>query len=298
MTSRTSDSSPTQTIDWLFSHLSDGRAAPPPPPAPLPSANPVPEGIQPPPPLETAADVQAVHAWLQRERARLDAYTRAQLNRLQQENQAVVSQHYLNEQALILRSQELSRKEELLVQQSHSLQQQARELSDREQALTGQLSQWWRGQEELAAIQEVSATVRGDLDSQRALLQTVQAETAALLKARQSAEADLQTLEMALREQRDARVREEALLAARRSQLEQRLADVDRAEQAVQRRVGELDELEARLQQELEAQEKHLARERRELADLYAWVREQTYPVGDTPPERRSRTERGSATPC
>ena len=60
-------------------------------------------------PMVLPEDVQAVTQWLQREQQRLQAYTRSQMQHLHNEHQALVQQSYLSEQAVISRSQELSR---------------------------------------------------------------------------------------------------------------------------------------------------------------------------------------------
>src|SRR5262245_36355796 len=108
---------PTEAVDFLFSHFSGGPTGPP----PLPGLPSTPLGQAPdlaspeePPALQKPGDLQAANDWLRRERHRLEAYTRTQLARLQREHQALVGQNYINEQTLILRSQEMSRKEDLL----------------------------------------------------------------------------------------------------------------------------------------------------------------------------------------
>ncbi len=51
--------------------------------------------------------------------------------------------------------------------------------------------------------------------------------------------------------------------------MEQRYLALEQAEQAIQRRMAEVDELEERLRQELEAQERRLASERRDLQGIW-----------------------------
>jgi hypothetical protein len=69
------------------------------------------------------------------------------------------------------------------------------------------------------------------------------------------------------------------------------MREVDRVEEAAQRRLAEVDELEARLRQELEAEETRLARERRELAALS--VRPGPAPYRKEGGERRPRPALG-----
>ncbi len=63
-------------------------------------------------------------------------------------------------------------------------------------------------------------------------------------------------------------------MAARQAQMERRLRELDRAEQTAHRRPAALDELEARLREEFEEQERRLAAERREVAALYRRLRQ------------------------
>jgi hypothetical protein len=270
----------TQALDVLFCRLGAARLDEPIPPNGLVGAAPLTApsnaedaaalaATEPPPSLEGAKDVQAVYEWMKRERGRLETYTRGQLARLQAERMELIHQNYLNEQGVILRVQELGRKEELLGQQARTLQQQAQELTQRERALAAQLEHWCRARDELASLEEASVSARQDMDAQRAALAALRAETAALQKSREAAEGDLGALVNALEEQREARIREQALHAARQKQLEERLQAADRAETAAQQRIAEVEELEARLRHEIEDQERLLAAERRELEHLY-----------------------------
>jgi hypothetical protein len=55
--------------------------------------------------------------------------------------------------------------------------------------------------------------------------------------------------------------------------MEERLNDLEKVEQAAQRRIAELDELEVRLREEFEEQERQLAEQRGEVAALYTRLR-------------------------
>lgn len=230
--------------------------------------------IQPPPKVETQADLQAAYDWLVRERKRLEAYTNAQLTRLQQDHAAMVTQHYTNEQVMILRAQELASKEEFLTLQTRSLQEQAKKQAEREQALASQREQLCRAHEEYAALQESCTGVKRDAQLQHALLETLRAETEAIQSDRAKARADLHAMEYRLQEQRVLRDQEQALLSRRQAELDQRLKALDQAEQATQRRLAELDDLEARLRHEIEEQEKQLAIELKAVEVLAARLRQ------------------------
>jgi hypothetical protein len=234
-----------------------------------------PAEIQPPPKVETQADLQAAYEWLLRERKRLENYTNSQLARLKNEHAAMLSRHYTNEQVLILRTQELANKEEFLTRQTRSLQEQAAQLAERERALADQREDLCRAHDEHAAVQESCDGARHDAEVQHALLDTLRAETVAVQRDREKARADLDVMEQRLEQQREGREREQALLAARQAELDQRFNALQKAEEATERRLRELDDLEARLQQEIEDQEHRLAAERKAVAAMAAQLRQQ-----------------------
>jgi hypothetical protein len=229
--------------------------------------------IQPPPKVETQADLLAAYDWLLRERKRLEAYTNAQFARLQQDHAALVTQHYTNEHVMLLRTQELASKEEFLTRQTRSLQEQARQQAEREKALAEQREQLCRAHEEHAALQESCTGVQRDARLQHALLETLRAETVAVQSDREKARQDLDAMEIRLQEQRALRDQELALLARRQAELDQRIKIIEQTEQATQRRLAELDDLEARLRHEIEDQEKQLAAERKSVEALAARLR-------------------------
>jgi len=273
-----------QAIDWLFTHAATNRGFQGPSPTPGWQAatssaesgdDSAPAETEPPAAVRDSADFRAASEWLQRERNRLQEYTQIQLARLEKEHQALLSRSYANEQGMILRCQELSRKEGLLKEHVQALQQQSAELSRREQTVASQLETWSRAQNELADLCMTRSHVAHDTEEMRALLATLRAETTALQQSRAATQAELEALSRALNEQREARAREQELARATQVQMEQRLRELDRAEQAAQRRVAELDELEVRLREEFEEQERQLAGQRREVAALYARLRQQ-----------------------
>jgi chromosome segregation ATPase len=256
-----------QVADWVFSHfgsqLGQGAGA-----AEAPLA------------IQNTEDLQAANEWLRRERKRLEDYTEAQLARVAGEHQALVSQNYRNEQQMILACQELSRKEELLARHSRALQEQAAELSRREKALAAQLEQWSKAQGELTELREVRAQTEQETAQQQALLAALRAETEALQKSRESTLHELEAMARDLDRTREARAREQALMREHQAQIEQRLRALEHAELGVQRRVAELDDLESRLREEIEEQERRLAAQRREVAALAGRVRQQAQEQG------------------
>jgi hypothetical protein len=230
-----------QILDQVFARLGGSSIDPPPPAEPdLPGLAQMP----PPPPLRGPGDLQAAHEWLIRERKRLEGYTQAQLVRLQREHGAVVQQNYLNEQSLILRSQEVARAEGLLANQHRALQERAAEVSRREQALAEQLARFYQTQEEVK--------------TQDNLLTSLREEAAALQRSREASLADLEAIEQARKDQQEMRAKEQALLEARQAHLEARLSVAERAEADACRREAEFDELEARLVREFEERQASL----------------------------------------
>jgi hypothetical protein len=190
----------THVLDCLFQLaergdcLAPSQALTPAREAPLAGAADAPSFAPAPPPGQREGqpwDVAAASEWLTRERARLEAYTRAQLSLLQAERQAMLGQHYLNEQATVLRVQELNRKEEFLARHSQALQAQAAQLSQRERALLGQLEQRRQAQEELVAMERTSADMRQEVGGLPSLLEAMRAEVSSLQAARDAARAEL-----------------------------------------------------------------------------------------------------------
>lgn len=140
-----------QAVDWLFARLANrgGGASLPPPVDPAAETVDDLQGETSPPEVRSAEDLRIATEWLRRERQRLEGYTRSQLGRIQEEQQAMIKQKRLNEQALILRAQEISRQEQLLVQRAQEIErgsesgqakalaealEQAREARQREEA--------------------------------------------------------------------------------------------------------------------------------------------------------------------
>jgi hypothetical protein len=65
------------------------------------------------------------------------------------------------------------------------------------------------------------------------------------------------------------------------AQMEQRCRTLEKAEEAAKRRLAELDDLEERLREEFETQERQLAQERRELETLRNQLRPRILPRPD-----------------
>ena len=150
MTVSNSDLTPRQEVrDWLFAQLGgqphrnaafdNPRSLDGEPDERLSDALPQSAPSEP-PAIRGPEDLRAANEWVQKERQRLEAYTRNQLASIQQQHNLLISQNYLHEQNLILRSQELARKEKLVLVQGETLQQQSQDLAKREEALVGQFA--------------------------------------------------------------------------------------------------------------------------------------------------------------
>lgn len=252
-TSQDRPSTHQQALDWLFSRLG-GQSAP----EYLVAEEPVDMPAASAPEIRTPEDLKLANEWIGRERRRLEAYTRGQLERIQQEHQALLKQTYLTEQSLILRSQQLTRKEELLLSRGQAIQQDAQDLAQREQALANMLHQYYQADQNLANIQ---AETR-EAERQRALAETLLSETRAMQQAREDARAELEGLLSATKEHRETRTKEEVAMKARQEQLEQRLLAAEKALLAADQRQAEMDDYETRLRAEVEEQERELSLQR------------------------------------
>jgi chromosome segregation ATPase len=194
---------------------------PPPPPAPEGDA----AGCSPPPVIRRSSDLAAASEWLQRERARMDGYTKSQLERLQKEHQALLSQNYRNEQALIEKIQELGRKEEFLNRQHRELQTQLQaRLQAAEQAETA-------GRRREAEFDETEARLLQELEGQRRRMAEQQAaldERAAQLAERAAHLDELESVLAGVQDELNLRVQE----------LDARERNLSRREEACRPRPG------------------------------------------------------------
>jgi chromosome segregation ATPase len=255
----------TAALDSLFSGFApDGPSWAPEGTYPLGPPAPIQES-EPPPSIESPADLRAAREWLRRERECLKAYTQAQLARLQQQQQSALAQNYHAEQSLILRVQELNRREEFQAHQAGALAEQKADLEARAAELEG-------AREELASLTRAGEQARQEVQAQRAILRALRDDTAALQRTRDGARAALAALRAALAEAQG----EQRALAERQAQLEQRSLALERAEAAAQQRLAELDDLEARLRGEFEALERRLGEERRDLEEQHARLRQRS----------------------
>src|SRR5438105_4893429 len=248
------------SIDWLFAQL-PGQDAGYRTPMPLPGAGAAPAGgplveapggapgpamvwPQAPPALEDPSDLESAYEWLRAEKQRLEEYTRSQFATIQEQHQALLNKHFHSEQALAVRCQELNREMKFLAGQTETLQRRARELAEREAALSAQMERLAHAQEELLTLEQTSENIRQDTEKQRSLLEQLRAQTAELQTSDLASRREFDNFEVALKERQRAWEDKQAEISARQAEMEERYAALEKAEEAAKRRLAELDELE------------------------------------------------------
>jgi hypothetical protein len=238
-------------VDCLFVQMAEGKdTGTPAQPEWYP-----PGWTDPPADLEKNPELREALQWLQGERRRLEEYTRNQFAALQQRHQAILAQHFRNEETLALRTQELNREMAFFAAQAKIIQERAGELARREKAVAEQAEKL-RAQQELQGLGEHTGPNPADWQAETEATSNGLAEAASALEEHQAAwEA------------------KQAEITDRLAQMERRYQALEQAEEAARRRMAELDELENRLTQEFERQERQLALERRQVEALRARLR-------------------------
>jgi chromosome segregation ATPase len=235
------------------------------------------EAPQPPPPLQSAEDMQAAYQWLQAERQRLEEYTRNQMAYIQGQHQDMLAKLFRSEEHVTLRYQEINRERQLLAAQSEALQKRSAELGQLEQSLASHVQELAVAKEKKSALVQASDALRQEIDGRRQVLEQLHPEVARLKQVEVSLRTELETVHLRIQQERQAWEKDQADLATRQSQVEQRYRALEANETAAQRRMKELEEWEERLHRDCEQQDKQLAAERRELDALRAQIiRERT----------------------
>lgn len=217
-----------QVLDAFFVEAFNGRPAGP-APMPLP---PRPALSAPP------ADASAEQQWLHEERQRLEDYLAKQFGVLQHRREELAAWQSRIEAALVAREQELNRVQRQLAAQEESLAQREAAVRD------------------LPELEAKAVALRQEVAEQQELAERHRADADRLRAAAEAAHADAIHLDARLAEWR-----------VRVQQLERRQVALDKAEQAMQRRSGEWEELEDQVRLELEKREQELVRERRVLQE-------------------------------
>src|SRR5262249_578757 len=157
--------------------------------------------------------------------------------------------------------------------QSEALQGRARELAERETALTMHMENLAQAEQEFLSIQQTDNNLVEVAEAHRAVLERWRADMARLQPAPADSATDAAAFEAALKEGQEAWENKHANLVARQEEMEQRFAILEKAEAASQRRLAELDELEELLRTEFDQQEKRLSDERDEIEILRTRLR-------------------------
>jgi hypothetical protein len=246
-------------LDVLFAQAAAQEAAPAVPAPPRrPRAAEAPGEPQPaptlpedwpgsPPQLESGTDLQAAHAWLRSERARLEQYTRSQFDLLQDKHNDILGRYYRNEAELTVRVQEVNREVQFLAAQAQALRERARGLAEWEEALQAQAASLARLQQEFEAARPGAGNAGQAL---RAALEGLRQHTSVRQLSEAASQAKFEAVEARLREHRAVWEKKQAEVLARQAEVERRYGNLERAEAALQGRQAELDELEQRLLQE------------------------------------------------
>jgi chromosome segregation ATPase len=237
------------------------------------------EAPQPAPPAFQRPDLRAEYEWLQEERRRLEASTRTQFAMLRKTHEASLASHYENAQKVTLHCQEVNRQMRLLTSHREALQKREEELTEQETAVGAREAQLAEAQKELAQLAESRAQIERELEAARQALEPLSTEKARLeaevQTARDRVEAEIQAAldQLALHEEELAKRKrsweeEQTRQAAGRKHLEQRYLALEKAEETLERRTRELDDLEARVRRDCGEREQELANAQQQAQQL------------------------------
>jgi chromosome segregation ATPase len=150
--------------------------------------------------------------------------------------------------------------------------------------LSAQAQKLTQAHEELLHIEKTSANIQRDTEAQQAYLEQMRGEMAQLQTNAAAARSSFATFDTELAERQQAFQRKQAEMAARQKEMEQRYQALEQAEVAARRRLAELDDLEDRLQEEVDEQQRQLVLERREIDALCAELRGRQVPAKPVKP--------------
>jgi len=244
MTGQANGNSPQiQCIDHLFSVLAGAEpprdvqrpAVEPNGPAPQSAAWPAP------------AAWQADYEWIQEEKKRLEAYTLSQLALVRQQREELLQRKNSTEQAMIQREQELNRQARLLANAGEILKRREQAVAEREAALTSQGQMLTQMQDQVRALQQTRDQLQREIEQHGLQREQQRLQATQLEESIRAARTELFNFEKPLKERQKAWEHEQALLATARSQLEQRRAALEKDEEAMKRRLAEVEEIESRL---------------------------------------------------
>ncbi len=240
-------------LDDYFANVNPGGAVATPSSLPPPPEGE--RGLKPAP-----GDGGAEAVWLKEERQRFDDYTAKQFGQLQRQREEMARWQTQVEEALVAREQESNRQAKVLAGRADAVQQGEAGLAKR----TAELEVQGR---ELKALEASREEIRQEIASLRELLQQLKEEAVADDKAAREMRTECLRLDTARRKRQRSWEAELAEWNEKRKRMEEREAEVDRANAALQRRAREIEELELKIRAELETREEELSRGWRELEE-------------------------------
>ena len=192
---------------------------------------------------------EAERLWLNEERQRLDAYSANQLAALAQQRGKLVDLQSKVEARQVSREQELNRLQKQLDHHAEELRQREQKCAGVESALTEQ-----RGL--LAGAEEDVRRRRQERTELEVQVAELAGEADRLHQATEDARREYGILDETIRDREQAHALEDVLRDRQRLECEQRLASLSSGEKALEQRTAELDRLEERIREELEARDR------------------------------------------
>jgi chromosome segregation protein len=165
-------------------------------------------------------------------------------------------------------------KEAELAELASHLDLRTKGLEEETRALAVQKEEVTKAASEVVGLLQKRKTLEREIQTQITLKDELQSRTSRFRAMEESAKKEFEVWDERLKLARDEWKNKESDLAERYSQLEQRYQNLERSEEAVKRRMTELDETEYRIENEYERQEKQLAMDCREIDRLRAILRE------------------------
>jgi chromosome segregation ATPase len=239
----------------------------------------------PPPAVFQQPELRTEYEWLQEERRRLEASTRTQFAMLRKTHEASLASHYENAQKVTLHCQEVNRQMRLLASHREALQAREEQLTERETAVSTREAQLAEAQKQLAELAQNREQIKHELEAFRQALEPLRAEKSRLeeevhtTRSRVDDEIQAALGELAVHEEEVAKRKrawedEQAKLATGRKHMEQRYLALEKAEETLERRTRELDELEARVRREFSEREEELAKQQEQAQALGTTLQE------------------------
>jgi hypothetical protein len=191
-------------------------------------------------PVAWPVEASAEEEWLREEKVRLEAYLTRQLDLLYQQREEIAQMRSDAEADFLRRELALNRQEKTAAHREQALVL-------REASLEVRSNQQTEAVEEVLQLSKLQENLQRDLDTQREILEQLHLEVNQVRDRARVIKKDYDGLRKAVR-----KVRAEQLdLQGRRQEWERRERALQQAEEALQRRITENEELEYRLEGEM-----------------------------------------------